>query len=137
MFSKLLPLLGLATFLPATTLATEVVYLVNCAGCPTNDGCEYYRSTMSYYSDVSQSYGLQYPGAIAGFNWLVQWEGNLMTGTFPDSDTFTSSIFSYAAGLQQNELAGYGNNKYRELHVLDEQSDHVLKFCRPLRLLQG
>ncbi|KUJ17718.1 uncharacterized protein LY89DRAFT_733547 [Mollisia scopiformis] len=110
MFAKLLPLLGLSTLSQATT---EIVYLANCAGCPTSEGCEYYRSTMDYYPDVTESLDGQYPSAIAGFDWVVGWEGNVMKRNFPDGDTFTSAITTDAQSLANGAYAGFGENKYR------------------------
>jgi len=83
--------------------ASRIVYLDNCS---KQDSA---FSQMAFYGDVASSHDLQFPDVTAHVSdQEVQWEGNRISGSFPDGTTFEVSISGDGGQAQAGAFVGPG-----------------------------
>jgi hypothetical protein len=90
----------------AAATTTEIVYLVNCY---SSDEPAPVYSSVGWFSNRPS--GLTKPDAQAWLSDIVTWEGNTISASFADGDTFVSKI--NAGSFSAGQYAGYGYNDYR------------------------
>ncbi|MCJ1399589.1 hypothetical protein MMC11_002791, partial [Xylographa trunciseda] len=106
------PLETLPTTSTTTRSSTERVFLASCSGYPGQGAGYVVSSEMDYYAtDAASRTGAQ-PDArvVISQGSYTTWEGNTISGTFPDGNTFVSQIAAGAQNLPDFEYAGSGYN---------------------------